>query len=351
MAIRVGRWDCLFCGHRGNLGPEKNCAACGKPRGKDVKFYLPEDAPEVTDADEITRAEAGPDWNCDYCGASNSFNNDSCQGCGNAKTQTDQSLQIKDYSLSDVPRNGGSVNPGKTSPVPKKKKYNWIIYVGIALLLPLVSNRIAGPRIIDVTVTGHEWKRIMEVENYRLVQHEDWDVPQNALIIDRFQAVHHNNQVFDHYETRTRTVRVKVGEERYVSGQRDKGNGYFEDIYSTRPIYEDRVEEYQVKVYRDVPVYQTRYLYKVYEWVVDRTVTAEGHDKNCNWPTGAPPNKKTWRNGTKEENYTLLFKDSKGSEYQIETDFNHWQALNDHDTIKARKTFDKLELIDELEKK
>ena len=69
------------------------------------------------------------------------------------------------------------------------------------------------------------------------------------------------NPFFDHYETRTRTVKVKEGEERYVSGQRDKGNGYFEDVYSTRPVYEDREEEY-----RDVPVYQTKYLYTVYEW-------------------------------------------------------------------------------------
>jgi ribosomal protein L40E len=350
MAIRVGRWDCRFCGHKGNLGPNKNCATCGRPRGDDVKFYLPEDAPEVTDASEIARARNGPDWICDHCGASNAENVARCQGCGNEKSQTDKGLEAKVYNLNEVPTTGEPVNPVHNPPVPKKKKHGCLVTIGIVFLILFGLYWLGAPRVIDVTVTGHEWKRTVDVECYRLVQHEDWSVPQNSVIIDSFQAVHHNKEIFDHYETRTRTVQVKVGEERYVSGQRDMGNGYFEDVYSTRPVYEEREEEYQEKVYRDEPVYQTKYVFTVYEWVLDRTDVAQGRDKNCNWPKGAPLDDKSWRNGAKKETYTLLFQDKKGKDYRNDTDYNHWERLNDNDRIKAKKIGNKLEFIDKLEK-
>ena len=48
MAIRVGRWDCFVCGHKGNLGPETHCTNCGSSRPKDVVFYLPDDAKVIT---------------------------------------------------------------------------------------------------------------------------------------------------------------------------------------------------------------------------------------------------------------------------------------------------------------
>jgi hypothetical protein len=345
MAIRVGRWDCRYCGHKGNLGPDKNCVACGRPRGNDVKFYLPEGAPEVTDPAEISRSEAGPDWICDHCRASNAANINRCQGCGNEKSQEDKELEVKVYNLNGVPTIGEPVKRVNNSPVPKKKKHG-LVTIGIILLAMCFVYWLGRPSIIDVTVAGHEWKRTIDVENYRLVQYKDWTVPQGAVIIDSFQAVHHNNRVFDHYVTRTRTVQVKVGEERYVSGQRDKGNGYFEDVYSTRPIYEERKEEYQEKVYRDEPVYQTKYVFTIYEWVVDRTDTAQGRDKNCNWPKGAPLGKKAWRNGAKRETYILLFRDKKGNEYQLDTDYNHWERFNDNDRIKVRWTGSQLELIE-----
>ena len=83
---------------------------------------------------------------------------------------------------------------------------------------------------------------------------------------------------------------------------------------------------------------------------VDHKDTAQGQGKNCSWPKGAPPNRKVWRNGVKQETYCLLLQGKKRNQYQIVTDYNHWRNLNDSDTIKARKTGNKLELIDKLEK-
>ena len=81
MAIREGRWDCTACGRVANLGRDLRCAGCGRARGN-VKFYLPADEPAVREAELRAIADAGPDWACGFCEASNRSTSEACTGCG-----------------------------------------------------------------------------------------------------------------------------------------------------------------------------------------------------------------------------------------------------------------------------
>jgi ribosomal protein L37E len=352
MAIQVGRWDCSFCGHKGNPGPEQHCSACGKPRGDNVKFYLPDDAETVTGMAEIARAKSGPDWVCDYCGASNIHTAQNCHACGNVKNQADQSLATRTYNLGEVPTNGNQAKPAPQSNVsprrsPKKRK--GLVIIGIVIALIFVFYQLGKPKVVDLTVIGHEWQRTIDVENYRPVEREDWFVPVNGTAINSYRAIHHYDRVLDHYETRTRTVRVQVGEEQYVSGKRDLGNGYFEDVYSTRPVYKEQVEEYQEPVYRDVPVYNIKYVYRIKAWVTDHTAVAEGKDKNPYWPEGAVAGQ-IWRDGAKNESYVLRVNGKENQKYKVSVDYEDWQRLDDGDRIQAKKMGDKVKLIDKQNK-
>jgi ribosomal protein L40E len=94
--IRVGRWDCAVCGHKGNIGYETSCSQCGAPRGKNVKFYLPDESEEVQDERQLAQARAGVDWICDYCGADNKATDTHCRSCGNARTETDINRQTRE---------------------------------------------------------------------------------------------------------------------------------------------------------------------------------------------------------------------------------------------------------------
>src|SRR3954454_11621764 len=85
MAIREGAWDCPACGRKGNRGSEKLCGGGRRPPGPEVKFYLPDDAPEVAEAEALKQAQAGPDWICPYCNADNPATNAFCSGCGAAR--------------------------------------------------------------------------------------------------------------------------------------------------------------------------------------------------------------------------------------------------------------------------
>ncbi|MCA9606483.1 MAG: hypothetical protein KC619_12845, partial [Myxococcales bacterium] len=64
-------WVCSSCGHR-NLGRHKSCQRCGDPKDASEPWLMPEDpgaAPSVTDPALLRQANAGPDWQCGYCGS------------------------------------------------------------------------------------------------------------------------------------------------------------------------------------------------------------------------------------------------------------------------------------------
>lgn len=312
MAIREGAWDCPACGRKGNRGPEKYCGGCGNPRGPEVKFYLPEDAAEVTDAEALERAKAAPDWHCPYCDADNRDENAFCSGCG-APRDGAATRQVVEHRFDAPP-------PPPPQPVkPQEPGKGGRIFkfgcLGLVLLIALFVF-LGRPKEKDLTVTGHEWMRSIQVEELRPVQEQAWEgeLPSGARTLSSSREVFRVNKIQIGTETRTRTVseRVQTGTERVKVGTRDLGNGYFEDIYEDRPVYEtvEREETYEEPVYREEPVYKRRYRYEVDKWMPDREAKAEGQGLSPQWPdTDLDRNE---REGTRKEEYTVLFQDPDG---------------------------------------
>jgi hypothetical protein len=314
MAIREGAWDCPACGRKGNRGAEKFCGGCGRPRGPDVKFYLPDEAPEVTDAAALKHAEAGADWICPYCNADNPAANDFCSGCG-APRDGARTREVVEHPLNEQPvapqplagptRGGGAF---------WKKGFG----LGCLSLLAIVALLIflSRPRSTTLTVTGHHWARTIAVEVQKPVTEQAWEgeVPSGARILGSANEVHHVDHIQIGTQTRTRTVteRVQTGTQRVKTGTRDLGNGYFKDVYEDRPVYENRShqETYQEPVYREQPVYRRRFRYEIEKWVRDREARAEGHDLAPAWPDPGLADKQ--RESGRQELYEVLFKDADG---------------------------------------
>lgn len=323
MAIREGRWDCATCGQVGNLGRDQVCPSCGAPRDKNVRFYLPEDAPVVEDAAQLAQAKAGVDWLCQFCGSSNSAAVTACTQCG-AIRGTSPARETQDFALNAVPRSAQappvevSVSP-PAKPFPLKKMLIGAA-VGLAALIGLVTF-LAWPRYRTVTPVAFHWERAIDVEDYRTVSESGWSVPAGGRVTSQRPEIHHFDQVLDHYETRTRQVseQVQTGTETYVSGQRDLGNGYFEDISSTRPIYEtrSRTEMYQEPIYRSVPVMATKYAYDIERWLKNRDARAAGDDQQPRWPdTKLKPKE---REGPRRARYMVRFQDDRQKPHERQT--------------------------------
>ena len=82
-----GRWDCVFCGARGIKARFSTCPGCGKPRGIDTIFYLPDNPMEsVLTEEEVAKTTNRPDWLCEYCDHYNRSDAVVCEKCGAPKS-------------------------------------------------------------------------------------------------------------------------------------------------------------------------------------------------------------------------------------------------------------------------
>ncbi len=338
MAIREGRWDCQYCGTIGNLGRHRQCQNCGRSRPDGTKFYLADDA-EVTDKQLERQALVGPDWVCEFCGTSNAADKTVCGSCGAAREATSPVQKTKDYDLDEVPTSGDMTfdeEPKPEQPTEKpKKNIPLVVIAGAAALavvcIGIIAFLIFGGRDENATVSGFEWQRTVDIEAFQTVTEEDWEIPAGGRILSQRQEIHHYDQILDHYETRQRQVdeQIQVGVETYVCGQRDLGNGFFEDIECERPIYETQVrtENYEEPIYREEPVYQTLYTYEIDKWVVVRTDQVSASDHSPYWPRANLNNDE--REGETSERYVVFFTDGDGSLHEWDTKLDEWQSFEE----------------------
>jgi len=235
---------------------------------------------------------------------------------------------------------------------------------------PEVDRREVTFRDIELVVERVEWVRSIEVEEYRQVTEEDWEdeVPADAKVISRRQDVHHYDHVKtgshtvpeyytervrtgSHTETEHYTEREQSGTERYQCGTRNKGNGYFEDVYCTRPEYRTvtksrsrQVDDYQtvtrsrdrvVEDFKDVPVHRTKVSYSVKRWIPADTVVAQGADLKPYWPKVTVNAKK--RAGQQTETYRVFFHDAQGKKpYERQVGADEFALFTTGSTCRAR---------------
>jgi hypothetical protein len=245
MAIREGKWKCTYCGGV-NPGREMKCLQCGQPRGKDVKFFLDGEAPEVTDQGLLSQANAGADWTCSFCGTNNRGTEARCRQCA-AERGSSASLQEK------VVAEPGS---GQAAPVAARRLHPAAIAgiaVGALAVVALVYFLFFTARETTAVLERGEWQQSIVVEEYRWMTRTAWEgsVPAGAAVLRS-------------WDEKYGTEKIQTGTERRKTGTRDKGNGFFEDVYEDVPVYTER------------DVYKKKYEYRIQEWVESRTVKAQG---------------------------------------------------------------------------
>ncbi len=132
-------------------------------------------------------------------------------------------------------------------------------------------------------------------------------------------------------EARQVSEQVYVGENEYVCGQRDLGNGFFEDIWCSDPIYETEFSTVyeDVPIYESQPVYDTEYTYEIDKWVFSRTERLTGSDQNSLWPEYRLEGNE--REGRRSESYVAIFLDEDGRthRYDVPT-FNQFTSFSEN---------------------
>jgi hypothetical protein len=154
-----------------------------------------------------------------------------------------------------------------------------------------------------VRVTGFAWERSVQVQALRTVRESAWrgSVPSGARVLSRSR------------EQRS-TERVQTGTRRVKVGVRDKGNGFFEDVYEDRPVYSER------------PVYDEKVTYEVDRWVDARNEEARGGDRRPRWPDVRLGRNE--REAGRRERYVARLQGARRS-YEMEQTQSRWEQLQE----------------------
>jgi hypothetical protein len=330
MAIREGAWDCPACGRTGIRGSKKYCGGCGNPRGDDVQFYLPDDAAEVTSAEELERAKAGPDWICAYCGADNPGEDGFCSGCG-APPDDARRREVREIRPDDAKETVPPVQPPAQKP---RRSKAWLFgcagVMAVVVLVAVVLFLIFRPQSAELQVEGHSWQRTVSAEAFRTLTETGWqgEIPADARILSQSRQVRQYRKVQVGTERREKVVteRKQVGTKKVKVGVKDLGNGYFEDIYEDQPVYEEvkKTVTEEEPVYREEPVYGIQIQYEVDRWIKIPDKTVDGRSRQPEWPALADKERAVERTAV----YMVLFRDADGDVYEYEApDESAWLSF------------------------
>jgi len=212
------QWTCPNC-EGINPGPDKVCNTCGAPQPEDVQFEQPERQELITDKEVETKAEAGADIHCPFCGTRNPAGAKICSQCGGdlvegRKRETGHvvgAYQTGPAAMVHCPhcnaenpdtakvcsQCGGSmrreedIETAEPAVEPARSKTR----AGLPMVLTLVLVLLCGALVVfaffamrteEVTgpVEGVSWKRAIPVEAIVPVSYSDWQdqIPMDAEI-------------------------------------------------------------------------------------------------------------------------------------------------------------------------
>ncbi len=341
----MGYWDCPICGTKEIRGDVANCPACGRARG-DVQFYVKDYQEgqslreeelsqfEQLDDEKAQSFSKNPDWYCSFCNSLNSDNAKFCNNCGASREDSESNYFQMLQKKKEREAAEAAAQPQVSAPQAKRRSpmtvFLIILLAIVAFFVWMNGNKTSG----DLTVTGLQWIRNINVEEYKEFSESGWLVPQGyeTEIIDSKQEIAGYTQVFDHYEDVEVPYTVEVYDHDEYTLE-DQGNGTFEKV--PHPVYktEIRYKTEQRAVTRPEPQYATKYYYKIWRWTPSRDVTASGEDHNTSWPEVELGENE--REGKRTEAYAFTVEHNKSKEapatYRLaESD---WMNINVNDNL------------------
>ncbi len=214
--------------------------------------------------------------------------------------------------------------------------WKWVAIGGGILAVVATLVLIFIPKERELTITDKTWERKVVVEEYCTVEEDDWHIPTGGRELYHYQSIYGYEPVFDHYEYVEKSRLVPDGYHEEVVGCRDNGDGTFTEVIKNVQDFKTEYYTEREAIYRQEPIYRTKYHYEIERWVFDHYETTSGHTDT---PYFATPDlaEKFRTNGTKEEYTVTAFinrDDSKTGVYTLS--FEDWSSVNINQTIRAK---------------
>lgn len=281
--IVMGYWDCPYCQNKKIKGTIQVCPGCGHQRDKDIKCYMDRDNVEYLSEEAAKTKGKGADWICPYCDSMNSVHAKSCIACGALKEESKYDYFHREDSTKSGQTMQGQGSTPRMSPAPwpasGTNNRNKKIFAFAALFVLLVGVMFfwLKPRESVFIANSVDWYTAVSVEAYETVQESDWSIPSGGRERSHREEIYGYDRVIDHYETVEKTRQVKVGSHTETEYE-DNGDGTYTERQVVVDDYGPETYTEQVPVYKDVPIYRTKYYYDIDKWIPKREVTNSGTD-------------------------------------------------------------------------
>jgi hypothetical protein len=301
-------WDCAYCQTPRLKGAANAfCPSCGAQQDASRR-YFPASGEEVA----ANLAFEGADRLCPACATPNGARAAHCRSCGSPLEGSAEVGRVADRS-DQAP----AVRPAALAPPGARR---WPVVLGVLALLAVgvCGAAVLWKKEVAITVTGHAWRREVDVEQLRAMRDDAWcdGVPWGAYAVSRSREQRSTRQVPDGQACATRDV--------------DRGNGTFERRRECHPKY------------RDEPVYDERCHFTVDRWVTARTASASGSglEPPPRWPAVEPLRTGlalgAEREGARRETYTLQLRGADGKDHACSVSGDRWASLAEGTTGPAR---------------
>ena len=293
--VVMGYWDCPFCGNKEIRGDVVSCPSCGRARG-DVQFYLKgygegetvsvgaaEGLSALTE-EETEKIGDSPDWYCSFCNSLNKDNADRCQTCGASRADSEANYfqmleKKKEKEAAEL-----AAQPQIHSDTKKNRSRLFTILAVVVLAVVGLVLWMNGRKTGDWEVTGLNWQRNVQIEEYREFEENGWSLPAGAELVSRREEIRTYRQVPNGSHTEYYEEEVYDHDKIVGYNQVDRGNGSIELVPITEPVYRTETRSREVIDYLTVPVMDTKYYYKIWRWTSSRVASASGTDHETAWP-------------------------------------------------------------------
>lgn len=342
-------WKCSSCGLV-NRGRNMKCQNCGSPKEQHEKYDTSKNltAPAVTDSTLLQQANAGPNWECEYCRGSVRNLYGECQNCGGPKTteaQTHSAVpkQKKAETKQTTINDGGyrtapkyissSIQSSALSnfdSIPPKARVNMKTF-GLVLLGGVVLSSFIGlmvflfmPHEEHVHVSQINWTYQAHLQQRVTRSGSGWDdgMPSGAFDVScstRQRGTerchpHDCNPHRDPYDCNPHDCSCH-------SHCEDDENGFSSCTETCDTCYDTCYETVYDTCYDSCPVYDDWCDYNYYEWPTIRTETLSGNDHEMLEPTlETNPSAPAPQRVIREHHFSVIFINEDGESWTYNPD-------------------------------
>jgi hypothetical protein len=238
---------------------------------------------------------------CDHCNAACSRRAHNCGRCG---AELGEAAQVQPHGDTSA----AILLPSSRAVPPPRPLWKLLVPTAALLLVAVTVVLLVWKKDQKLVVAGHSWRRTVSIERFAPVMQSAWcnELPSGASDVTRRSEQRGTKQVADGEDCQIR--------------KKDRGDGTFEEERACTPRFKQE------------PVFEQKCEFSILKWSSVRQEIAQAERGDApRWPSvtlarSGCSGVGCEREGARSEQYTVVFRDTRGEEYRCDLDQKAWSS-------------------------